>query len=113
MTKSRTEFADGLAGFQWIAKLLGGIDVKRAQISFVKDREYIVGEVAKLEGGMGAINSNVMGALRGWLTTEAKALLETMPEEERRTSLLMHNVAVMLMDGGRLAEAEVLQGEKL
>ena len=36
---------------------------------------------------MGAINSNVMGALRGWLTTEAKALLETMPEEERGTSV--------------------------
>ena len=62
---------------------------------------------------MGAINSNVMGALRGWLTTEAKALLETMPEEERGTSVLMENVAQMLTDGGRLAEAEVLQREVL
>ena len=59
--------------------------------------------MAKLEGGLGAINSNVMGALRGWLTTEAKALLETMPEEERGTSVLMTNVAMMLTDGGRLA----------
>jgi len=62
---------------------------------------------------MGAINSNVMGALRGWLTTEAKALLETMPEEKRGTSVLMTNVAVMLEHGGRLAEAEVLQREQL
>merc|ERR1719352_2258911 len=108
MTKYPQQFEDGLAGFRWVAQLLGGIDVKRAQISVVKDREYIVGEVAKLEGGMGAINSNVMGALRGWLTTEAKALLETMPEEERGTSVLMTNVAVMLTEGGRLAEAEEL-----
>ena len=62
---------------------------------------------------MGAINSNVMGALQGWLTTEAKALLEKMPRKKRGTSVLMENVATMLMDGGRLAEAEVLQREQL
>ena len=72
-----------------------------------------MGEVAKLEGGMGAINSNVMGALRGWLTTEAKALLEKMPKKKRGTSLLMLNVAAMLDDCGRLAEAEVLKREYL
>ena len=79
MTIAFDQFEDGLGGFDWVGKLLGGIDVKRAQISFVKDRralsssssppppptppphppplrgrEYIVGEVAKLEGGMWA-----------------------------------------------------------
>ena len=42
LTKYAFEFADGLSGFQWIAQLLGGIDVKRAQISFVKDRRALL-----------------------------------------------------------------------
>ena len=42
MTKPSLHFEDGLGGFAWIAKLLGGIDVKRAQISFVKDRRALL-----------------------------------------------------------------------
>ena len=38
MTMYASRFEDGLEGFQWIGPLLGGIDVKRAPISFVKDR---------------------------------------------------------------------------
>ena len=76
-------------------------------------REYILGEVGKLEGGMGAINSNVMGALREWLTTEAKALLEGMPKLKRGTSSLLENVAVLLDQSGRLVEAGEFQREKL
>ena len=84
------------------------------QISFpLWHREYILGEVGKLAGGISAVNSNVMGALREWLTTEAKALLERMPNEERGTSDLMYNVASMLSHGVRLAEAEELMRQML
>ena len=113
MTKHAAEFADGLAGFQWIGQILGRIDVKLAQISKAVDREYIVREVKTLDGGLGAINANVMGALRGWLTSEAKALLARLPEAERWTSVLCNNVAIMLEEVGRLAEAEELKREVL
>ncbi len=69
--------------------------------------------MGKLAGGLGAVNSNVMGALRGWLTTEAKALLEKVPKQERATSILIQNVAAILTDGGRLAEAEALYQQRL
>eukprot|EP00964_Phaeocystis_antarctica_P014737 scaffold8134_cov57-Phaeocystis_antarctica.AAC.1 len=62
---------------------------------------------------MGAVNSSVMAALGGWVVGEAQAMLEAMPEAERGTSLLLGNVATMLMNQGRLAEAETLQREKL
>ena len=106
-------FADRLGGFEWIGQILGRVDVKLAQISKAVDREYIVREVKTLDGGLGAINANVMGALRGWLTSEAKALLARLPEAERWTSVLCENVAEMLEEAGRQAEAEELQREIL
>ena len=39
--------------FDEIAKIVAEIEVRDAQISKVEDREYILGEVAKLEGGLG------------------------------------------------------------
>ena len=92
MTKYDTEFADGMGGHEWIGQILGRVDVKLAQISQAADRAYIVREVKTLDGGLGAINANVMGALRGWLTSEAKALLARLPEAERWTSELCNNV---------------------
>ena len=73
---------DGL-GFQWIGQILGRVDVKQAQITKVEDRAYILGEVGKLPGALGAINSNVMGALRGWVIGEAQAMLAALPAAER------------------------------
>eukprot|EP00964_Phaeocystis_antarctica_P147706 scaffold114369_cov55-Phaeocystis_antarctica.AAC.1 len=101
------------AGFQWIGQILGNVDVKQAQITKAEDREYILGEVGKLPGGMGAVNSSVMAALGGWVIDEAQAMLEAVPEAERGTSDLLSNVAGMLKDQGRLAEAEPLQREQL
>ena len=40
---------------------------------------------------------------------EAQAMLEAVPEAKRGTSLLLNNVAIMLKNQGRLAEAEALQ----
>ena len=84
------------AGFRWIAGILGRVDVKQAQITKVDDRAYILGEVGLLPGGLGAINSSVMAALRGWVVGEAQALLAALPEAERGGSLLLANVATML-----------------
>ena len=83
-------------GFGWIADILGRVDVKQAQITKVEDRAYILGEVGKLPGVLGAINSNVMAALGGWVVGEAKAMLAALPEAKRGGSVLINNVATML-----------------
>ena len=106
MTRDRSAFADQDPGFTWVTHVLGCIDVKLAQITKEVDRSYILREVEKLEGGLGAVNANVMGALHLWLTSEAKALLVQMPEEERLTSALPINVGVMLTDVGQCEEGE-------
>eukprot|EP00964_Phaeocystis_antarctica_P007130 scaffold3863_cov59-Phaeocystis_antarctica.AAC.1 len=110
--KSVAQFEDKMRndgyGFEWIAQILGRVDVKQAQITKAEDREYILGEVGSLPGGMGAVNSSVMAALGGWVIGEAQAMLEAVPEAKRGTSLLLANVATMLTTQGRLAEAEAL-----
>ena len=76
-------------GFEWIGQIMGRVDVKQAQITKVEDRAYILGEVGQLTGGLGAINSNVMAALGGWVVGEAQAMLAALPAAERGTSLLL------------------------
>ena len=115
--ESAAQFADTLCndpgGHRWVGQILVRVDVKQAQITKAEDREYILGEVGKLPGGMGAVNSSVMAALRGWVIGEAQAMLEAVPEVKRGTSLLLSNVATMLQEQGRLAEAEALQRVQL
>ena len=41
MTINYERFEDGLGGFEWVAKLLGGIDVKLAQITKTQDRRAL------------------------------------------------------------------------
>ena len=70
--------------------------MKQAQITKVEDRAYILGEVKKLPGALGAINSSVMAALGGWVVDEAQAMLAALPAAERGATHLIANVAVML-----------------
>ena len=79
----------------------------------MEDRAYILGEVGNLPGGLGAINSRVMAALRGWMIDEGQAMLVVLPAAERGASKLLANVALILKQQGRLAEAEVLLREYL
>ena len=115
--KSVAEFEDKMHndayGFLWIGQILGRVDVKQAQVTKAEDRDYILSEVGKLPGGMGAVNSSVMAALGGWVVDEAQAMLAAVPEAERGTSGLLSNVAILLKNQGRLAEAETLQRERL
>ena len=83
-------------GHRWIGEILGRVDVKQAQITKVEDRAYILGEVGKLPGALGAINSRVMAALRGWVVGEAQAMLAALPEVTRGGPHLFNNVATML-----------------
>ena len=86
--------------FDEVAKILAGVDARDAQISKVEDREYILGEIEKLEGGVGYVNAVVVAALRGWLQGAARRCLEAKPKGERGTSKLINQVAMMLKQQG-------------
>ena len=122
---------DGLDGllrdrFDDIADVIAKLDAEDAQISKTEDREYILREVAKLEGGLGQVSKTVCGAVREWLAAEGKAALarEEAAAAERakvesggaaaRVVLpLRGRVARLLQAQGKLLEAEPLYREAL
>ena len=99
--------------FDAIVGIIARIDARDAQISKVDDREYILGEVAKLEGGLGAVTAGVCAALRGWLAGQGRAALGRLRAAERGTSTLIDNLARMLHGMGEMDEAEALYREAL
>ena len=86
--------------FEEIAKILASIDARDAQISKIDDRAYILGEVEKLDGGLGEVTKTVCAALRDWLAAEAKALVEGMPAGDEGRPVLLNQIGTMLMDQG-------------
>ena len=103
----------GDAGIDQVMQSVLSVDARRAQVSKAEDRDYILGEVAKLGGGLSEINATVCGALRGWLAREGRAALERLPAAERGTSVLIHSVALLLQNQGDLAGAAPLYREAL
>ena len=100
--------------FDEIAGIVAGIDVRDAQISKVEDRDYILREVAELEGGLGSVTARVCEALREWLAAEGKAALgRVVDASERGASVLLRQVASLLRAQGKLEEAAPLYREAL
>ena len=99
--------------FGEIAGIVAGIDAADAQITMVEDRDYILAEVAQLEGGIGAVTATVCASLREWLAAEGRAALARMPREERATSALQDRLGRLLQDQGKLDEAGGLLREAL
>ena len=103
------DFEELLTGdFDEIAGIVAGIDATDAQITKIEDRDYILAEVAKLEGGIGAVTATVCASLREWLAAEGRAALARMPRKERATSALQDRLATLLQAQGKLDEAGVL-----
>ena len=99
--------------FSDIAKIVANIDARDAQISKVEDREYIMGEVAKLGGGLGAVTATVCGALRTWLAEEGRAALGRMPAGNKGRPRLLNNLGLLLHDQGDYEGAAPLCREAL
>ena len=99
--------------FSDIAGIVAALDAKDAQISKVDDRDFIMGRVRRLEGGLGAVTATVCAAMRDWLAGAGRAALARLPEGERGTSLLLYYLGRMLLDQGKLSEAEPLMRENL
>jgi tetratricopeptide (TPR) repeat protein len=79
-----------------------------AQISKVDDREYIMGEVSQLPGGLAQVNKVVCDSLREWLAETGRAALRAVPAEQRGTSPMQINLASLLANMERNQEAEEL-----
>jgi tetratricopeptide (TPR) repeat protein len=98
--------------FGEIASLIAGLDAKDAQVSKTDDREYILGQVAKLEGGLGGVTTSVCASLREWLAEEGRALLGRCEAEgRRRDTKLVSRLGRLLQDQGKLFEAEPFRRE--
>ena len=100
--------------FQDIASIIAKLDARDAQISKVEDRVYILGQVAKVEGGLGSVTASVCAALREWLAAEGRALLTSASASGRPRDLrLLGKVGQLLQDQGKLFEAEPYRREAL
>ena len=99
--------------FDDVARIVAGLDARDAQISKVEDREYIMGEVEKLGGGLGAVTATVCGALRTWLAEEGRAALERIPAGNKGRPRLLNNLGRLLKDQGDYEGAAPLYREAL
>ena len=109
---------EGFAGllterFDEIAGIVASIDARDAQISKAEDREYILAQVNRVEGGLGGVTKAVCAALRAWLAREGRAALARLPAAERGTSVLINQLGSMLKDQGKLEAAGALYREAL
>ena len=96
-----------------MAGIVACLDAADAQITKIEDRDYILAEVAKLEGGIGTVTKTVCASLREWLAAEGRAALMRMPRKKRATSALQMNLGLLLQAQGQLEKAEVLYREAL
>jgi len=99
--------------FEQIASIVASVDARDAQITKTDDRAYILNQVAKLDGGLGAVTATVCARLREWLAAEGQAALARLPAAARGTSALINNLARLLQDMGELDAAEPLLREAL
>ena len=88
------------------------VDVENAGAFEQADLDNIK-RVIREAGGFLKTNQLVIGAMQSWMVKEAGAALEAMPVEERATSALISNLAILLKNQGKLGEAEPLYLEAL
>ena len=90
-----------MSEFDELAKIVANLDARDAQISKVEDREYILGQVAALDGGLGAVTARVCEAMNGWLVAQGEAELARLPAAERGTSVLINQRGTAAEGSGR------------
>ncbi|CAK0820166.1 unnamed protein product [Prorocentrum cordatum] len=101
--------------FDDIAGIVAGLDARKAQVSKPEDRDYILGQVRMVDGGLGTVTSTVCSSLRGWLAEQGRKVLQSHHEDngEQNIIRLKHRVAKLLKAQGDLAGAEPLFREAL
>ena len=98
--------------FDSIATSLSRVDARQSMAHLQSDKDTIFAAVEK-GCGFTQLNATVHGLLRDWLAESGRAALGKVPKHERGTSVLINNMANLLLNQGRLSEAEPLYLEAL
>ncbi len=101
LTKGEFDFND------WITN----IDIEQAGSFDPSDKEMIMELVQKSPGAAAGLNRTVVIVLCEWLSTQGRAALDSLPEDERGHSKLILNLANVILRQGKPDEAEVLFNE--
>jgi tetratricopeptide (TPR) repeat protein len=105
-TSQKNAFLDAIcddAGKYW--KLLGDIDVKKADAWSLSDKEQIFQAVERMEGGFSGVNGKICEKMRDWMITTLKS--STLDESVDFTTKMRRKIAYCeaLLEQGRLEEA--------
>ena len=92
------------------AQSVAALSLWQAQCLWPEDRDRILGELER-DVGFVQCNELVIGLLREALVAQAKAALARLPAQERGASVLISNLAGLLVLQGRLEEAKPLREE--
>ncbi|XRB17491.1 EF-hand domain-containing protein [Pseudoscourfieldia marina] len=95
-----------------IVKMIG-MDVQRAEAWKKEDRDAILSAVKKYRGGPSEVNKLIKDQMRSWVVESAIGALDTLDAEKRATSKLLWDVAELLRNQGKYADAEPLYREAL
>ena len=98
--------------FDSIAASMSQIDVRQSEAFKPEDQRMILGAVEK-GVGFTKLNQVVAMQMQAWLAAEARAALARLPEEERGTSVLLNQLALLLQNQGKLREARALFEEAM
>jgi tetratricopeptide (TPR) repeat protein len=100
------------ADFGALAKTVSAVDFSTAGAESDDEAETILRAAVEV-GGVKAASGKVETLLRKWLARVAFAALAALSDEEWGTSTLINNLATLLQELGRVAEAESLYRDAL
>lgn len=98
--------------FGAIAKIVSAVSLSDASAASADEAETIL-RAAEEVGGIKAASSKLENLFRKWLARVAFAALATLSDEQWGTSTLINNLATLLQELGRVAEAESLYRDAL
>ncbi|XRB00898.1 kinesin light chain 3 [Pycnococcus provasolii] len=97
---------------QVIVKMVG-VDVQRAEAWKVEDRDAILSAVRRYPGGASQVNKLIKDQMRSWVVESAINALGRLHKNIRATTKLLADVANLLENQGKYADAELLYRESL
>uniref|UniRef100_A0A7S2DVQ8 Kinesin light chain n=1 Tax=Haptolina brevifila TaxID=156173 RepID=A0A7S2DVQ8_9EUKA len=101
-----SEFRSALThDFNKVLAAVSNINMRLSQ-AYLKTDEDMIKAAVEATIGFTELNSMIAGRMRDWLTEQGDAALRGVSEEERVTSPLAMNLVRLLLDQGKLEEAE-------